>query len=65
MVKREWIVETPMHGIQTGYVEASSRKEAEEKIKAIKYDGVDFNITWSGVTRIVGKGIKIEREEKG
>ena len=65
MCKREWIVETPMHGMQIAHVTASSRKEAEEKIRAGEYDDNDFLSTWSGISRLVGRGVKIEREEKG
>ena len=55
-----WVVDIPMRGMHTCMVTARTRKEAIEKARRHKYDPIDFNITWSGVARIVSKRERVK-----
>ncbi len=56
----EWTVETALRGTQTSLVVAQTRKAAEEKVKRLEYEDVNFNVDWAGVPRIVGKRGSVE-----
>ncbi len=55
MPNYSWLVEDPTRGTQTGIVYAKTRREAEIKASWGDFEKVDYNITWSGIPRVIGK----------